>query len=127
MRNLILPVLLFISLIIESSLTTVPLVLSFLLVFYLLKRETWIFVLAFFLGLILDSLLLRTLGQTSLFFVIFLFSVELYERKFEIKTSSFVFLSSLMGSIFYLIIFGENIFPQSLAGAFLASILFKIL
>ncbi len=119
--------LLFFAVIIESSLTSVPLVLSFLIALYLLKREVWIFPLAFFSGLVLDSLLLRPLGQTSLFFTLFLFLVELYERKFEIKTFSFVFMSSFLGSIAYLIIFGGNIFPNVLISSFLAYLIFKIL
>lgn len=115
------------SVLLESSLTTAPLVLSFLIALYLLKREVWIFPLAFFTGVILDSLLLRPFGQTSLFFVMFILLIEIYERKFEIKTFPFVFMSSFLGSLAYLIIFGGNIFPNVLISAFLAYLFFKIL
>ncbi|MBI4084303.1 MAG: hypothetical protein HY431_00175 [Candidatus Levybacteria bacterium] len=114
-------------LLIEGTVTTMPLVLLFLLVFAVLFRNLAVFALAFFAGLFLDLFALRALGQTSLFFTFFFLLVFLYERKYEITTLPFVFLSSFFGVLLYITLFGyEHAFLQAVFGMFLAGLLFKI-
>lgn len=108
-------------------LTTLPLTLVVLVLILVLSKGFLAYLVAFIAGLVVDLLMLRHLGTTSLFFIIFLFILSLYQRKFEIKTVPFVFLSSFLGSIFYLRLFGyDNILLQSLISAFLAVLFFKL-
>lgn len=107
-------------------LTTLPLVLILLVVHYAIKREVWLFTAAFFTGVILDLILVRTIGASSLFFVSFLFLVELYGRKFETATTPFVFIASFIGSILYFMLLGQAlVFWEALVSALLAVGLFK--
>lgn len=107
-------------------LTTLPLALILLVVFYALKKELWLFTAAFFTGVILDLIFVRTIGASSLFFVSFLLLVELYGRKFETATTPFVFIASFIGSILYLMLFGQVLMLwEALVSAFLTVGLFK--
>ena len=109
-----------------SAITTIPLVLIMLLCLTIVFKRSMLFALAFFYGLFLDLFLVRPLGQTSLFFLIFLIIVLLYERKFEIKTVPFVFFASFLGSLGYLLIYRyEHVLWQALASALIAALLFK--
>lgn len=109
-------------------LTTLPLVLILLVVLYAIKREAWLFIAAFFTGVILDLISVRTIGTSSLFFVIFLFVEEIYGRKFETQTLPFILLASFGGSIFYLLILGQAlIFQQSFVSSIMALGIFKLL
>lgn len=117
----------FLSLVL-GVLTTLPLVLILFVVFYAIKKDAWLFIAAFFTGLILDLILVKTIGATSLFLVTFLFLEELYGRKFETATIPFVFIASFMGSIFYLLILGQTlIFQQSITSSIMALGVFKLL
>lgn len=110
------------------SLTTIPLSIAVLAVSTVIFKKSWVLFVAFFLGLFLDLFLLRPLAQTSLFFVIFVFVTWLYERKFETQTLSFVFISTLLGSISYLMVFEYNdVLLQSFVSATIAVLLFKFL
>lgn len=109
-----------------EGITTLPLVLIVLLCLYIVFKRPMLFALAFFTGLFLDLFLLRTLGQTSLFFLIFLILVLLYERKFEIRTVPFVFVASFLGSLFYLLTYGSDyVFAQALVSSVIAVLLFQ--
>ena len=110
--------------ILEGSLLSFPLVFVLLLTSAIKRRENWILPLAFAAGLILDSLYLRPLGVTSLFFLLFLFAIFTYGRKFEIDNLTFVFISSFLGSMIFLLVFGES---QILLKSFLSSVLSLIL
>lgn len=106
-------------------LTTLPLVLILLVVFYALKKELWFFTAAFFTGVILDLIFVRTIGTSSLFFVSFLLLVELYGRKFETATIPFILFASFIGSFSYLLIFGQSlVFAQSIISSALATLIF---
>lgn len=121
--------LLFFAALVLGVLTTLPLALILFVVFYALKKELWLFTAAFFAGVILDLILVRTIGASSLFFVSFLFLVELYGRKFETATTPFVFIASFIGSIlylFFLMLFGQALMLwEALVSALLAVGLFK--
>jgi hypothetical protein len=114
--------------IVFGAITTLPLVLIMLLCLAVVFKRSWIFALAFFTGLFLDIFLVRPLGESSIFFLFFILMLFLYEKKFEIQTMHFVFLSSFFGTLFYLLIFGYNhVFAQALISSLMAVLLFKAL
>lgn len=120
-------ILLAIAVILEGSFVSIPFVLLFLLFLSLNNKSPRVFVIAFISGIILDSFYLRALGQTSIFFLLFLFAVMLYERKFEIASTSFVLISSFIGSFIYFSLFG-NVFviQKTIAACIIAFFLSKI-
>jgi len=113
----------------ESSVTTLPLVFLTLLCLAVLIRKEWIFVLAFVAGVFLDALSFRALGQSSLYLIVYIFLVFLYERKFEISTKHFIFIASFLGSLGFLIVFsyGNMIVLQSLISSIIGVLIFSIL
>lgn len=112
----------------ESTLTTIPLFLiavSIMLIFY---KQIWILGLGFFGGLILDITVLRPLGSTSIFLIVWLFLILLYERKYEINSYPFVLAMSFTGSIAFLLIFNyPNAALQAIMNSIIAVILFLVL
>ncbi|HZQ29914.1 MAG TPA: hypothetical protein VFA93_02455 [Patescibacteria group bacterium] len=99
---------LFLFLLLQASFISLPLVFLFLIPFAIRYKNAWVILLAFFLGILLDSFSLRTLGGTSLFLLGFLFAVSLYERKFEIENFSFILVASFLGSFFFFILFDNS-------------------
>ena len=125
MSAFFLPILL-LAIILEGSLTFLPLVFLVLLVLTVKKRESWIFSAAFFAGIILDVFYLKTVGTTSIFFLSFLFLLLLYQRKFEIATYPFLAVSSFLGSFIFMIILGINApFMEALVSSFIGLLMFK--
>lgn len=122
-------VILTIALILESSLTTIPFVFLSLMCLLVLSRENWLFIFAFAFGLVLDLGTFKTPGASSIFLVVFLFLVLLYQSKFEIQTNTFVFFASLLGSFAYLWFFGytNNLFFQAISGSIIGLALFIVL
>ena len=119
---------LFFLFVILNSFTTIPFPLAILGVSAVIFRKSWVFFTAFFLGLIIDLFQLRFPGQTALFFVIFVFFLFLYKRKFETRTLTFVFFATFLGGLIYLLIFGyNNVLVQSLINAVAGVLLFKFL
>lgn len=122
-------ILLTLALLLETTLTTIPLVLISLLCLTVIYKEDILFLFGFIFGFFLDLILFNTVGLSSLFFVVFLFLVLLYQRKFEIKTVSFVLISSFLGSLGYLLIFSYHnlIIFQAIASAIVGLIIFVFL
>ncbi len=121
-------ILLSIALILEASLTTLPLVFLALLVLLVLSKENWLFGFGFIFGILLDLVGFRTLGLSSAFFVLSLFLVLLYQSKFEIETNTFVFLTILAGSFIYLFLVGDTdlIIVQAVVSSIIGLIMFKV-
>lgn len=127
MKKLFLCLVLFIAVFFEGSFTTIPLVLDVLLVSFVLSRDSWVFLASFLLGILLDIISLRLIGTTSIVFIILLFILTLYEKKFEVKTVYFVFLSSFFGSLIFLIVFRyDYVLQQAMISSFIAVLIFKI-
>lgn len=125
--RLILLIILLICLILEVSLTTIPLLLIVLNTFLVIYKRVEIVAYAFVFGMLIDILSFREIGTTSLFFTIFLFLVLLYQRKFEIKTPSFIVISTFLGSLSYLFIANVKIlFLESFFGAIISLLLFLL-
>ena len=91
----------FILVLIEGSVTTLPLTLIFLLCLTVMKRQEWIFLLAFSAGILLDVFSFRQIGVSSLFFVLYIFLILLYQRKYETATMPFVIIASFFGCMIY--------------------------
>lgn len=100
--------LLVLSAFLESTTHAIPLTLIFLLILFVHKKSADIFVWALVLGLILDILSVQIVGGTSLFYLLFLFFMYLYDRKYEIKTLPFVAIAAFFGSLIYLFIFNNQ-------------------
>ena len=128
MRIWILCFILLIAIIIESTFTTVPIVLLLLINFLILEKKSWVFTAGFFAGLMLDILSLRFLGSTSLFLVALLFIISLYEKKFETASIYFVFFTSFVGALAYAIIFNIRlVLPQAILSAFVGTFIFYVM
>ena len=125
----LLVILILISTLLQACVTTLPLVILFFLNAAVVTKKTWIFPVSFLAGLVLDALLFNPMGTTSLFLVIFLFIVLLYDKKFDIQTFPFVFLASFIGSLIYFIIISHipNIFTQAIISAVISTLSFWIL
>lgn len=120
--------LLLICIVLQGTVTSVPLALVVLLVLIIMNRSAFVFVLAFIAGLLLDAILLFPLGLTSMFFLGFLFLVLLYQRKYEIYTIPFAMIASFSGSFIYLFLLHfENIIVQSIICAAFSFILIGLL
>lgn len=102
-------ILLIISVILESSVTSLPLVLITILIGAVTLKKNEMFLLAFLGGLFLDMFTLKSLGISSLFFVLYVFLIYLYRRKFEIENLGFVIVFSFFGSFIYLVISGTGL------------------
>lgn len=113
---------------IMSVITTIPFSIGLLAIMTVLFKKSWVFFAALGLGLFLDLIMIRQLGYTGLIFIIFVFLIRLYERKFETQTVIFVFISTFLGSLIYLMIFEyNNVLIQSLVSAVIAILFFKFL
>ena len=121
--------LLVLALIIESSLSTIPLVLLVLLSATVISKNNFVFFLAFIFGVLLDLMTLKTVGTSSIFFEIFVFLILLYQSKFEITTNNFIIVASFLGSICYLLSFGftTHIIFEPIVSTILGVIIFLII
>lgn len=118
---------LIITILLESTIITLPLTLILILFAAIVFRKNQIFALAFFSGLALDFLTFRNIGWSSLFFVTLVFIVFLYQKKFEIETLHFIFIMSAIGSFGYLLIQGiSHPIPQAIISCFVLVLSFII-
>lgn len=129
MREKFLPVIVLITaLILETSLTTLPLIVGVFIFLTVVLRQNWIFPAAFFTGIIFDILSLRAIGGTSIFLTLMIFIIYLYENKFETATFPFIFIFSFISSFIFLIILGyQNFFIQSFVVSILTALFFQLL
>lgn len=119
---------LLIALLLEGTVTTIPLVLVVLLCLTIIRRDAIVFPVAFLAGFVLDIMVIRTLGTSSIFFTLMLFMILLYQRKYEINSYPFVFFASLFGSIGYSLFFERGSFlMDALIGSFVALLFFAFL
>jgi hypothetical protein len=120
-------ILLFLSVLLEGTVTTLPLVLVCLLCLTILKREASVFLFAFFSGIMLDIFTLRPVGGASIFFLMFVLLILLYQRKYEIYSFPFVMTASFLGSLLFLGIFSyDYIILQAAMSIILGTVVFAI-
>lgn len=112
--------------IIEGTITTLPLVLIVLLCVTVYKKSSWVFLYALLSGLLLDIFTLHTVGSSSIYFLSFILLILLYQRKYEINSVPFVLTTSFIGTFFYLLLFGYNniVLQASVSSAFAVSFFF---
>lgn len=96
------------AVVLEASVTTLPLTFLILLFVVVATRRNEAFFLAFLTGFILDVLTMRMIGLSSIYFVIFVCIVFLYQKKFEIDTLPFITGFSFIGSLGYLVMTGSR-------------------
>lgn len=128
MRILLIVLSLFLAILIEGVFTSVPLVLVTLFIFGITNIDKKLLLAAFLSGVILDTITLQMVGISSLYFCIFLFIVQLYQKKFELYTFPFVFGAIFLGSFFYLLLLGySSAFLVALTSSVISLIVFKVL
>lgn len=121
-------ILLILLVVIISGITTIPFSIGLFAIAAVLHKKPWVFFLALSLGLFLDLISIRPLGYTGLILTIFVFLIFLYERKFETQTTAFVFISTFLGSLIYLMIFGyDNALFQSFVNAVVGTLAFRLI
>ena len=114
--------------ILEATGIGIPVVLDFIFLYYINTSKPDVFGWGLLGGIILDVVFLKTIGATSIFFMLFLCIVFLYERKFEILTIPFVFLATFLGGLFYMNMMGYyDVFQYALINSLLTVLCFKIL
>lgn len=116
------------ALVVEGALSTIPLTFIVLLTFLILKRQMFIFYLAFISGIFLDLMSVREVGITSAYFLTVFLAVLLYESKFETRTLPFVALASFLGSLGFLFLtaFSPNAILPAITATCVSLVLFKI-
>ncbi len=118
---------LFIAILLEATIIRLPLVFILLLCYSILNRSSKVFISAFVIGILLDLFALRTLGSTSIYFLLFFALLLLYQRKYEIKTYTFVLVSAFTGSYLYLLFFGgDTSVLRSVLCSILAAVIFGV-
>lgn len=109
MKFFFLTILFLLAILLEATIVQLPFVLVLLLIVTVVYQSEWVFFIAIFVGMILDTLLFRPLGSTEIFFLLFLLFVFLYDRKFELRTVQFAAMMSFLGSGIYFLLFGSSI------------------
>ena len=96
------------TVLLEGSITTLPLTLILLLIYAVYKNDLNVLFLGFFSGIFLDILRLETVGVTSLYFVLLLSLVLMYKRKFETESSYYILIFSFLGVFLFSFLKGLN-------------------
>ncbi len=127
MKELLTLLLFVIPIFLEGVLVSIPLTIGVLVVLYVVLRRNSIFI-AMLYGLLLDIFLLRQLGVTTLFFVLFIGVLGLYERKFEIASYQFVLFATAGGATGYCLLFLHSyIFIRTVSAVLFALLLFFVI
>lgn len=87
-----------------ETFSTIPFVLALLVFLSILEDRKKVLSLAFTGGLLLDALLFRPFGLSSVFLLIFSFLIISYQTKFEADTPIFVGVFTFGGSYLYLLL-----------------------
>ncbi len=126
MRHL-LYTLVFIALILEGTVTSLPLVLVALILLAINLAKTDVFLIAFLSSMLLDVFLVRATGLTGIFYLCILLLIFLYNKKYETQTLVFILLATALSSTLYLFIFpAPDIFLQVIISTLLAGGLFSL-
>ena len=116
-----------VSILLESTILTLPLSLLILLFATVVVRKNDIFYLAFFAGLFLDIFAMRDIFGSSAFFVTLVLIVLLYQKKFEIESLHFVALTAFISTFIYLLFLGVSYaFLQAIISTVIISASFLI-
>lgn len=128
MKIFLIVIILFFALFCEISFVSLPLVLLALLLLGIIFKEFWIFPVGFGMGIVLDMLSFRTVGVSSIFFVVMLGIIFLYDRKFEVQSLPFTVIFSFLAALGFGLIFkSEQSIFLALITSFLAGGIFYVL
>lgn len=105
MKYFILVVLLFLGIVAQVYLVSIPVVVGEVILATVLFPRWWIFLLGVVIGVVLDSLAFQSLGSSSIFFSIVSGLLFLYSRKYEMQNPFFVGMSIFIASLLYGAIF----------------------
>jgi hypothetical protein len=116
------------SLILESSILNLPLILLVLIPLTVIYRNYLIFIVAIIFGILLDILSFKSIGASSIFFCTFIFLILMYDRRFEITTNYFIIFASFFGSLSFIIFYGyHNIILGTMISVAIGVLVYKIL
>jgi hypothetical protein len=125
--NSLLLTIFFLALLLEGTVTNLPLVFVSLVILTVAMRSLFLFLLAFVSGIFLDAFALRPIGETSIFLLLCVFLILLYQRKYEINSYPFVLFASFVGSLIYLFMFGYvHAFTLAIASIVISFLLFMV-
>lgn len=115
------------GILLESSITTVPLTLVSIIFLAVSRKSNDVFLIAFLAGLILDILSFSLVGISSIYFVTVTYLIFLYQKKFEIETLNFLLVISFFGSFFYALMDGILVsLLQSLAVVMITAVSYLV-
>ncbi len=112
----------------EVAIIPLPLTFLYLLLLFIFTRSVDVFLVGFFVGILIDILMVQQIGLSSIFFIFFLFLTSLYSRKYEVQTIPYVFIMTFASTFLYLLSIKEQVeLVVPLLSAFLGTILFVFL
>lgn len=124
--TVVLTLILIAAVLFQGTVTSIPLVLVTLLCLIIVRPDSYAFAAAFIAGIFLDVFALRQVGISSIFLLLFVFLILLYQRKYEIYSYPFVIAASSIGSVVFLSVFGYgNVLGHALLATFFAFALFS--
>lgn len=125
MNFLLLLITFFLAVILEITVIKIPLSLILLLVLFVRNKTPVIFFLALIVGAILDLSRVQVIGLTSIYFLIVIFLVFLYDKKYEIDTLSFIVISSVIISAINAFIYDMPVLTHVFLSLILGIFLYK--
>ena len=121
-------IILFLSILFSRFYPNFILAISILILFFIFLNKIFIFLSSFLAGILIDSFSFSFLGERSIYFLLILFLIFLYQNKFEIKNFWFIIISCFIGAFFYnLIFYAKLYFLFDFLIAFLSGFIFMIL
>ena len=109
-RVILVGLLLFVSLFLEGTLISLPLLVAAVVLSSVMFRSGLYIFIVFLLGIIFDIVSVQRIGQTSIFLLGIVGAIELYDKKFEVRTLPFVLFACAVSVTVYLLIFGSYAF-----------------
>ena len=117
-----------IFLILETSAFSMPFLIIGLIAATVVFKNYISFLFALVFGIMLDVLTFKTIGISAFLFIILVFIIFSYQKKFEITTNYFVIFASFLAGLIFSFIFGLNhIIFQSIVSVVLGVIAFQFL
>lgn len=120
--------LLIIAVVLQGTVTSLPLVLLILIVSAVKIRSSNVFFLAFVSGIVLDIILVHPLGVSSIFFLSVLLVIFLYERKYELSSLIFVLsVTAVMSLVSGFLFPTPQLFLQVILSVVINGLLFSMI
>lgn len=113
---------LFLIMLLQSSLTTMPFIVGIFVLLAVFFQKEWVALAAFLAGIIFDIMSLRPIGSVSIFLTILVSLLYIYQNKFEIQNSRFIFVVIFVACFIFLKTMNFN---AVLLQSFLVSLLFS--